>query len=103
MEENALALRQLVVKGAQFKRHLRTVCAGPEFVFLLGEREQFMLRGKLYALLAPLLDGTRDDDALIRELAGKASPAEVLFALITLRERGYLAGEDASLSTEAAA
>lgn len=67
---------------------------GGELVFLLGEQEEFLLRGRLYARLAGLLDGTRSLQALIEELAREASPSEICLALLSLKERGYLAEHD---------
>src|SRR5688572_20071672 len=89
--------------GLRFKHHLRVASVGPDLVFLLGEREQFMLRGTVYGLLAPLLDGTRGPEALVSELCGVASPADVHYALTTLRERGYLVAGEPSMPSEAAA
>ncbi|AUX21847.1 hypothetical protein SOCEGT47_023420 [Sorangium cellulosum] len=73
------------------KHHLRVEPVGDETLFLVGERERFMLRGRLYRLLGPLLDGRRTEAELVAELAGAASPAEVGYALRRLEERGYLA------------
>ena len=87
----------------QFKHHLRAACVGPDLVFLLSEREQFMLRGRLYGLLAPLLDGSRDERDLVNELSGAASPPEVLYALNNLREKGYLAASAPALPPASAA
>lgn len=76
----------------QFKHHLRVEPAGDnETVFLIGERERFMLRGRVYRLLAPLLDGLRTEDELVSALEGEASAAEVRHALARLEQRGYLA------------
>ncbi|WP_437639181.1 TOMM precursor leader peptide-binding protein [Sorangium sp. So ce854] len=73
------------------KHHLRVEPADEETVFLLGERERFMLRGRIYRLLGPLLDGRRTEAELVTALSDEASAAEVLHALGRLEERGYLA------------
>lgn len=76
----------------QFKHHLGVELAGDkETVFLIGERERTMLRGRVYHLLGSLLDGRRTADELVAALDGEASAAEVRFALRRLEERGYVA------------
>lgn len=74
----------------QFRPHLRVEVVDSEHVFLLGEREQFLLRGSLYALLAPLIDGQRTVLDLIQSVEGLASPPEVHYALSRLLTKGYL-------------
>jgi oxazoline/thiazoline synthase len=82
------------------KCHLRVELGGGDTVFLLGERERFMLRGRVYRLLLPLLDGRRTASELAGELAGEVSSAEIGYALGRLLERGYLA--DAAAAPEVA-
>ena len=81
---------------------LCAVPAGADRVFLLGEREHFLLRGKLYAAMAPLLDGRRTVDEVIAALEGQASAAEVHYALMRLDERGYLDRDDEARAPGAA-
>jgi oxazoline/thiazoline synthase len=83
----------------RFKRHLRVEARGDR-VFLLGEREQFLLRGHLYGLVAPLLDGRRTVREVIAALEGKASGAEVYYAVSMLVEKGYVAEATSSLAPE---
>lgn len=73
------------------KHHLRVAPGGGETLYLIGEREHFMLRGRIYRLLVPLLDGRRTTAELIEALAREASAAEVVYALSRLEQRGYLA------------
>src|SRR5262245_12932558 len=72
------------------KHHLRAEPMGDDAVFLIGERERFMLRGRVYRLLLPLLDGRRTADELAAALAGEVSPAEVEYALRRLSQQEYL-------------
>lgn len=74
----------------RFKHHLRAEAAGDELVFLLGDDVQFALRGRIYALVAPLVDGTRAVGEILAALAGVAPAPDVYFALRTLEQRGYL-------------
>src|SRR5262249_1722856 len=87
----------------RFKPHLSVCPVGQERVFLLGERERFMLRGRLYRIVAPLVDGRRTLGELIEALDGQAAPPEVYHALTMLEERGYLTEAGRTLSPEAEA
>jgi ribosomal protein S12 methylthiotransferase accessory factor len=73
-----------------FKPHLHVELAGDTSVFLIGEHEHFMLEGRVYALVAPLIDGRRTERQIIEELAHKASEPEVFYSLFTLERHGYL-------------
>ena len=86
----------------RFKRHLRAEVAGDELVFLIGDDASILLRGRPYALLAPMLDGSRTVAKILAELAGRASPPELYFALRTLEEHGHIAEVTPALAPEAA-
>ncbi|AUX23790.1 hypothetical protein SOCEGT47_043200 [Sorangium cellulosum] len=85
----------------ELKRHLRAAVFDEERVFLVGEADQFMLRGALYRLVVPLVDGRRSIAAILDQLDGQASPPEILYALTMLEERGYAAEVSPSPSPEA--
>lgn len=74
----------------RFKHHLRAEVGGDDLVFLLGDDVHFLLRGRPYALVAPLLDGRRTVGQILVALADVGSPPELYFALRTLEDRGYL-------------
>ncbi|WP_437678785.1 TOMM precursor leader peptide-binding protein [Sorangium sp. So ce131] len=74
----------------RFKQHLYSCPLDAERVFLLGDRDPVMLRGRGYALVAPLIDGHRTVAQILDALAGGAPPPEILLALINLEQRGYL-------------
>jgi oxazoline/thiazoline synthase len=48
-----------------FKPHFRVETIEPSSVYLLSEHEHHVLSGRLYPLLAPLLDGRHDVDAIV--------------------------------------
>jgi ribosomal protein S12 methylthiotransferase accessory factor len=73
----------------RFKHHHAVRVLDRERVFVLGDRDPHMLRGRAYALIAPLLDGRRTIVDIVDALADQASPPEVMLALITLEQRGY--------------
>lgn len=78
----------------RFKPHLRPVPVDDVGVFLLGECERYLLEGRLYRRVCPLIDGVRTVRELIDALAGEVSPPEVLYTLELLARRGYLCPVD---------
>lgn len=74
----------------ELKPHLRVVPDGEVSLFLVGERERYLLSGRVYALVVPLLDGRRTVAELIRELEGRASAPEVFFAVERLAGLGHI-------------
>jgi ribosomal protein S12 methylthiotransferase accessory factor len=73
----------------QFKRCFQVEILD-EQVVLLGERDYFVLEGKIYARLARLIDGERTVDDLIEQLEGDVSTAEIYYALMQMEQQGYL-------------
>ncbi|WP_437293087.1 hypothetical protein [Sorangium sp. So ce426] len=60
---------QCTRRTLQFKHHLGVELAGDkETVFLIGERERTMLRGRVVHLVGPPLDGRRTADELVAAL-----------------------------------
>lgn len=72
-------------------------------VFLLSEKEYFVLRGHLYEQLASLIDGQRTVDDLIECLEGQVSAAEVYYALMLMEQKGYIVETTNELSAKTAA
>lgn len=74
-------------------------------VFLLSENDYFVLSGYLYQLLVPLIDGNNTVDDIIERLQGKASAAEIYYALMLMEQKGYIVEtydqQQLSLATEA--
>src|SRR5580704_4676305 len=85
------------------KRFFRAEPAGSDAVVLMAETREVLLRGRLYALVVPLLDGLRTPDDVILELDGKATAAEVLYTLDLLERRGYVVEGGAVVPEGAAA
>jgi oxazoline/thiazoline synthase len=69
-------------------------------VFLLSENQYFVLTGRLYELLAPLIDGQRTVDELIELLHGQASAAEIYYALMLMEQKGYIVENKDAHSSE---
>ncbi len=61
-----------------------------ETIFLISETETHLARGRHYRFVAPLLDGSRDEDQLIEALKGRLSPPETLYALASMKSSGWI-------------
>ena len=57
---------------------------------LLSEKGRTLLRGRLYSLVAPLVDGQRTDDEIATALEDHTPASEVFYALSLLEQKGYL-------------
>jgi oxazoline/thiazoline synthase len=83
-----------MIHRPRFKPHLRVEVVPGDGVFLLTERHQTVLQGRLYELVAPCLDGSPTELVCAR-LHGKVAPAEVFYTLAQLEKRGHLCEADA--------
>ena len=61
---------------------------GDDEVAMLSETERVVLRGRVYAAIAPLIDGRRSADEVVAGVGDAFSPALAHYALIRLREAG---------------
>jgi ribosomal protein S12 methylthiotransferase accessory factor len=86
----------------RFRPHFHVEVVPGEGVFVLSDSKQALLRGRLYELVAPWLDGRPAADVCDR-LRGQASSAEVCYALARLERNDYLCEEEASLPAGQAA
>jgi ribosomal protein S12 methylthiotransferase accessory factor len=75
-----------------FKRHLRAEVVAGDAVYLFSERGVTALEGGRIEALAPLLDGTRDLQTLLRETATPGISQEQLHGLITRLATAGLVG-----------
>ncbi len=80
----------------RFKPHLHLAVVPHEGIFVLCGARQTLLRGRLYELVAPRVDG-RSADEICDQLAPEASAAEVYYTLAQLEKKGYLAEADENL------
>lgn len=93
----------------KFKRCFQVETVESEGVFLLSERDSFLLSGLLYQLLTPLIDGQHSVDEIVDEilphlLPEKASTQEFIFAsakvynaLMQMEQKGYIVESDDTL------
>ncbi|MEM8662545.1 MAG: TOMM precursor leader peptide-binding protein [Pseudomonadota bacterium] len=83
----------------RFKSFVEPVVDPDDGLILLSEDHHAWMPQSIYAALAPLLDGTRDIEAVFAALADRHSTHAIFAALDDLRTRGYLA--DGSSATRA--
>jgi ribosomal protein S12 methylthiotransferase accessory factor len=86
----------------RFRPHFHAQVVPEEGVFLLSDSRQALLRGRLYELVSPWLDGRTADD-VCNQLRGQASPAAVYYALAQLERKDYLCEQEDSLPAGQAA
>src|SRR5271157_129833 len=86
-----------------FKPHLQVSVIPGEGVLVLFEEKAWALHGEVYELLVPLMDGSRDADALVEALAGKVDGARVYYALARLEKNGHIAESVPDIQKETAA
>lgn len=71
--------------------HLRQVAHGPTGArFLVGEREHYVLRRADVCAVLAAVDGVRDVDAIVAELAAQIDPLRCVQILNQLEEKGLL-------------
>jgi ribosomal protein S12 methylthiotransferase accessory factor len=80
-----------IMRAPVFKPHLRISVIPGEGVLALSEDGSKALHGRVYELLVPLMDGSRDEDALVDALAGSVDGAMVYYALALLEKSGLIA------------
>ncbi len=85
-----------MVNRPRFRPHFHVQVVPGEGVFLLSGSRQVLLRGRLYELVAPWLDGRTVEDVCDR-LQERVSPAEVYFTLSQLERKDYLCEEEEAL------
>ncbi|MBD2341184.1 TOMM precursor leader peptide-binding protein [Calothrix sp. FACHB-156] len=74
----------------KFKAHFHVEISPPKTVFLLSEKGHFVLNGRLYCLLAPLLNGLYSVAEITQQLQGQATADEIIYALQQLERKGYI-------------
>jgi ribosomal protein S12 methylthiotransferase accessory factor len=86
----------------RFRPHFHVEVMPGEGVLLLSDARHSLLRGRLYELVAPYLDGRTAAD-VCQQLRPEATPAEVYYALTQLERKDYLCEEEPALPAGQAA
>ncbi len=84
----------------KFKAHFHVESLEKNCIFLLSEKNYFILNNHLYYLLAPFLDGSHTVNSIINKLKGKASAPEIYYALMSLESKGYIVETDGDTCPE---
>src|SRR5262245_44161376 len=82
--------KPFVIERPQFKAHFDIEVLKGEGVFLLSEIGHSVLSGRLFELVAPLINGSRSSDDIVEKLQAKVPAAQVYYALKLLEQKGYL-------------
>jgi ribosomal protein S12 methylthiotransferase accessory factor len=86
-----------------FRADLHVEPLEPSTLFLLSEDRHWVVQGRVYVQLAPLIDGRNTVSDLVTRLAGQVNPPELFVALGRLEGRGYLVEADDAVPAEQAA
>lgn len=86
----------------QFKPHFHIEAVEPSTVYLMSEQGHIALSGRIYVLLAPLLNGQYTIDEIVKQLKERASFFGIYHALTNL-ESQHLLTEAADIPNEVAA
>jgi ribosomal protein S12 methylthiotransferase accessory factor len=86
----------------RFRPHYHVEVVPGEGVVLVSDTRHSLLRGRLYELVIPCLDG-RTTDEVCAQLRAEASPVEVFYALTQLERKDYLCEEEPALPAGQAA
>lgn len=87
----------------QFKRCFRCTLVPSEGIILQSEQGSLLLRGAVYFLLAPLLNGRHTVDEIVARIHDQVSAIEALYALELLHQEGYIVDAIPSVPSEQAA
>jgi oxazoline/thiazoline synthase len=86
---NVPQARQALRRPA-FRAGLAAAWVDPDQVFLLNETNRYVLRGRAYRVLAPLLDGSRTMADVVEEAGRAIDLPTAMYALEQLIRRGYV-------------
>jgi bacteriocin biosynthesis cyclodehydratase domain-containing protein len=92
-----------VIDRPAFRPEHRCVAVPGHGVFLLSDGRKHVLRGRLYELVAPHIDGVASAGEIAERVGHDVSAAEVYFALERLERDGLIVPADQSLGTPEAA
>lgn len=82
-----------------FQSALQCTITDTTHIHLVSNRAYISLQGRVYGLLAPLLDGTFSVDEILQKLHPHISAAEVFWTLVRLVHKGYVVSATHSSAT----
>ena len=87
----------------RFKSYFQVEIIPSVGVFLLSESDYCVLTGKFYELLAPLINGDRSVEEIVKLVKGKAPIAEIYYTLMLMERKGYIINNEDNLPLGVAA
>ncbi len=91
---SCVTIASKMIRKPKFKNHFHVQIVGPDLVLLLLENDCVALQGRLYALLAPLLDGRNTVENIVDQLEGRATVVDVRYGLSLLERGAYIVEGD---------
>lgn len=91
-----------MLRRPRFKPHLHVDVVPGSGLFLLSEYQQTVLQGRLYEVVAPLLDG-RPVEEVCGELRGQVTPSQIFYTVNKLDGSGYLYDDGQAITRSDAA
>jgi bacteriocin biosynthesis cyclodehydratase domain-containing protein len=95
--------KPIMLRRPQFKPHFRIEFVDGAGILLLSEHSHSVLKGRLYQLVVPLIDGHRSVNDIVEQLRDQTDPAKVYYALARLEGKGCLAECEETLPSAEAA
>ena len=86
-----------VVKRPIITPHLQTHDVGEQQVLVVSETFNTLLRGRLYCDIIPLMDGSNTVDQIVQALQSEHGFPNVLSAMVSLSESGYVVSAEHGL------
>ena len=77
-------------KKPQFQPHFHIEAVEPSTLYLMSEQGHIALTGRIYVLLAPLLNGQYTVDEIVEQLKAHTSIFGIYHTLTSLESQGYL-------------
>ncbi|NER34799.1 MAG: TOMM precursor leader peptide-binding protein [Oscillatoria sp. SIO1A7] len=97
---NSLLSQLETIEKPKFKSCFHVEIVESVGVFLLSESEHHVLEGRTYELLAPLMKGELTENEIADRLKGEVDAREVFYALMRMRQQGYIVEAEDDLPPE---
>lgn len=79
-----------MIETPRFAAHFHPHVIPNDGVVFASQAGYTKVKGRMFELVAPLIDGHRSVDAIAETLDGRLSAAEVFYAIAMLEQHGYV-------------
>jgi ribosomal protein S12 methylthiotransferase accessory factor len=79
-----------MIETPRFAAHLHAHVIPNEGVVFSSQAGYAKVKGRLFELVTPLIDGRRSVDDIVDSMTGRLSAAEVFYAIAMLEQHGYV-------------